>query len=405
MVTRSSFGQRWLAVPLVLLMGSPSWAGFTIQDLGSPMPTGTSGAAAINAAGQSTGTATGPGVAAVAVIGSGPGSFQAVGAPGAVTSFGRAINLQGTIAGYEIDSSGIRHGFYAGAGQMTVLKPLEVGTLSGTYTVLGGINDSGTAVGTGDIPGGANRAFTIGPGGSPTIIAPLGTGTFDSASGINNKGMVVGTSETSPGGLQEAFITDPTGVATGLLDRNSAGNFRYNTYGTAIDDNSDVVGYGDVGSSEHAFFAPAQGGKLIDLGLPYYATSSMANAVNDDGDVVGEVLYGPNPPGQPSSRAFLWSASTGMVDLNSLLLPSDQASWTLVSATGINDLGQISGQGYFDGALQGFALTPIPGGSLFEPAVQGVPGPPTLILSALGLAIAAAGAGLRRGRTGGRAAA
>ena len=149
----------------------------------------------------------------------------------------------------------------------------------------------------------------------------------------------------------------------------------------------------------------ARGGPLVDLGVLPGGTSSLANAVNDLANVVGEVLYGPSSPGQPNSRAFLWGASDGLFDLNTLISPGDQASWILTQATGINDSDQISGEGYLDGVLHGFVLTPIPGQPIFAPAVQGVPEPPTLILSAVGLAIVAAWSRLRRGRTGGRAAA
>ncbi len=225
--------------------------------------------------------------------------------------------------------------------------------------------------------------------------------------GINSSGRVVGSSEVSPGGLQHAFITDAQGHAVDLLSRNTAGNFRFNTYGTALNYYGDVVGYGDAGNSEHAFFASSAGGPLVDLGLLFGGTASLANAVNAEDNVVGMVQFGSSPPSQPSGQAFLWSASNGMVNLNSLLLPSDQATWNLADATGINDSDQISGEGYVNGVLHGFVLTPIPGGSIFDPAVTVVPEPPAWLLSALGLAMAAAWSRsrLRRGRTGGRAAA
>ena len=405
MVPTSSFA-HWRSAPLLIaLLASPSSAGFTIRDLGAIVDSGTSGAQAINAAGGTAGTATGPGGATVAVMSSGSGNFQAVPVSGATSSVGRSINLAGDVAGTYTDGVGVRHGFVMSMGQMNVLKPLTVGGLSGTYTLANGINDSGQVVGTGDVPGGTTRAFTMGPGGSPTIIAPLGSGTFDVGNGINNNGTVVGASEILPGGLQHAFITNSAGTATDLLGRNSAGNFRFNTYGIAINNNGDVVGNGDVGSFEHAFYASSKGGALVDLGILTGGTSSLANAVNDQSYVVGEVLFGSSPPGRPNSEAFVWNGSNGIVDLNSLLLPSDRSSWVLTDATGINDSDQISGQGYLNGVLHGFVLTPMPGDSIFDPAVSIVPEPPTLLLSALGLAIAAARARFRRGRTGGRAAA
>jgi probable HAF family extracellular repeat protein len=55
--------------------------------------------------------------------------------------------------------------------------------------------------------------------------------------------------------------------------------------------------------------------------------------------------------------AFLWSRET-MVDLNSFL-PTN-SGWVLYGATGINDLGQIVGDGTHNGLNRAFLLTPTP---------------------------------------------
>lgn len=48
-----------------------------------------------------------------------------------------------------------------------------------------------------------------------------------------------------------------------------------------------------------------------------------------------------------------------MWDLNSLLDESG-AGWTLASAQGINNLGQIIGTGFHDGRMAAFILNPVP---------------------------------------------
>jgi probable HAF family extracellular repeat protein len=402
MVSSPSFA--WRACPILALiagMAAPSSAGFTIRDLGVLVPSGTSGAEAINATGQAAGVASTAGGVDVAAKTSGSGNLQAIGLPpNAVSSLASSINATGQIAGTYTDSQGVQHGFSTGMGGLGVISPLT----GGTFTQANGINSFGQVVGTGDSAGGYSRAFVAGSGGNPTAIAPLGTGTFNMGSGINDNGTVVGTSETSPGGREHAFIASSPANPIDLLSRNSTGNFAFDTFGTAIANNGDVAGYGDVGQSEHAFFARNTGGALVDLGVLAGASTSIADGLNDLSQVVGQLGYGTGMPGTGDSRAFLWDAARGMFDLNSLISSSDQSQWVLIQATGINDSDQISGVGSLDGVLHGFILTPIAGESIFDPVVS-VPEPPALVLSMMGLAIAAAWVRVRRGRTGGRAAA
>ena len=73
-------------------------------------------------------------------------------------------------------------------------------------------------------------------------------------------------------------------------------------------------------------------------------------------------------------------------DLNTLL-PSG-SGWTLLAATGINDLGQIVGYGTYDGNNQGFLLTPSALGD--PPNVTYVPEPTSMICLATIFAIAVA---------------
>jgi probable HAF family extracellular repeat protein len=400
MVHQSSSARRpWLVLALIAGMGGPSSAGFTIRDLGVIVASGSSGAEAINGGGQAAGMATDARGNQVAVRSSGSGGFQAISLPSdAVSSLARSINLSNEVAGSYTDKDGVQHGFFSSTGQAEVFKPL---TSQGTFTQANGINGSGHVVGSGDIGGGINRAFMASGGGAPSTIGPLGNALSSNwANGINDGGTVVGTSELSAGGRQHAFFTDSSGGATDLLTRNSAGSFFFNTFGQAIDNNGDIVGHGDLGPNEHAFFASSRGGALVDLGVLPGAVSSFADGVNNLARVVGSLDFGAG-----SSRAFLWDAQHGMVDLNTLISSADRSSWLLSGATGINDGNQISGEGYFHGVLHGFVLTPIEGQSIFTPADSVVPTPPALVLSAMGLGIASGWARLRRGRTGGRAAA
>jgi probable HAF family extracellular repeat protein len=402
MIQTSTSYLRWVSVLVVIAgMAAPASAGFTIKDLGVIVGSGTSAAEAINNSGGAAGVATGVGGGNVAVESSGGGSFQLISVPNSTSSIGMSINDANQVAGYFVGTNGTTHGFYTSGGQATQIQSLA----GGTFTMASGINNGGQVVGTGDIANGQSRAFIASGGGTPTAINPLGSGGFNQGSGINDNGTVVGTSETSPGGLLHAFLTGPGGTPVDILSRNAAGNFAFNTFGAAIANDGDIVGYGDVGRGEHAFFASSKGGALTDLGILNGASSSLGLGVNDMSLVVGQDQFG---SGLTGSRAFLWGAGHGMVDLNTLIPSANQAHWVLASATGINDLDQISGMGYLNGVLHGFVLTPISGQSIFDPADSGgVPEPPALVLTLLGSGIAAAWRwrSLRRGRSGGRAAA
>jgi probable HAF family extracellular repeat protein len=78
---------------------------------------------------------------------------------------------------------------------------------------------------------------------------------------------------------------------------------------------------------------------------------SFANAVNNAGQVVGLS----DVAGVKEPHAFLWSGGA-MRDLNSLI-PAN-SGWVLEDATGVNDAGQICGEGTHKGKTRAFLLTP-----------------------------------------------
>ena len=64
---------------------------------------------------------------------------------------------------------------------------------------------------------------------------------------------------------------------------------------------------------------------------------ATARAINDRGQIVGDAK-------DLNSRAFIWIPYLqNITDLNSYLSASQQLSWTLLSAYGINDQGRIVG--------------------------------------------------------------
>jgi probable HAF family extracellular repeat protein len=139
------------------------------------------------------------------------------------------------------------------------------------------------------------------------------------------------------------------------------------SYGMAINNYNHVVGYSTINGNNERVHAFLYEGKMIDLGsLGWKKTESdisVALAVNNNGQVVGYSFL-PTVGDMPLQQvAFLWmrdGAGVGkMVNLNQLL--AVKGNYLLVSATGINDNGQIAAQAYDlqSGAVRAVLLTPM----------------------------------------------
>jgi probable HAF family extracellular repeat protein len=120
-----------------------------------------------------------------------------------------------------------------------------------------------------------------------------------------------------------------------------------------------------AGGIQHAFLF--DGSVMHDLGS--LGGASFGYDVNNNGAVVGSSYRSPNGN---MLRAFLYTTTSGLIDLNSLI--DGSSGWSnLSSATSINDSGQITGNGLINGQYHAFLMTPVP-----EPA--------TLALATVGLA-------------------
>ena len=75
-------------------------------------------------------------------------------------------------------------------------------------------------------------------------------------------------------------------------------------------------------------------------------------AMNNHNEIVGQARI------EDQVRAFVWNEQEGMQDLNELITPG--SGWVLHGAFGINDHGQIVGDGFYNGKPSAFLLTPIP---------------------------------------------
>ena len=228
-----------------------------------------------------------------------------------------------------------------------------------------GINNLGQVVGETqipDFPGIPMRAFLYSNGTIATLGAPSGKGSV--AFGINDSTQIVGDYTTNfdfmitnSFGTNTAFLYDH-GVTNNLSAVGGLGTLRAGS-AVAINNQEQVTGYAiNISSTiRHAYLY--SGGGMSDLGgLDSVRTNSEGLALNNLGQVVGiaGTNFNFNDGITNSSHAFLYTDGT-MLDLNNLTT----APYTLESATGINDYGQIVGYGVNGLRIQrAFLLTPMP---------------------------------------------
>jgi len=288
----------------------------------------------------------------------------------------RGINDAGEVVG-DVSAGGFTKAFFFTAGTLTTFAPDDVYS-----SVAYAVNKSGQIAGYG---GQGPTAFIYNPGGTFTQTGTLG-GASSEAFGLNDPGHAVGTSSTSAffphaflytGGLLIGLGTlgGHTSVAVSINNSDQIAGYAQTftsvnhaflyTNGTlqdlqtlggsgsrasAINDSGAVVGTSDVSGSSatHAFLYT--NGVMTDLGT--LGTNSYATSINATGNIVGY-----SDVGGGSSGPHAWVYRAGVLrDLNALIDPASR--WILETAVAINNAGQITGTGTFNGSNQAYVLTP-----------------------------------------------
>lgn len=364
---------------------------YSLTDLGLLPGGNLSRAAAINNAGQVTGDAAintdfPPDLRAyrwqsgvMSLIGTPPTSL--VPGSGGTFSAGRGINASGQIAGITSETIGadvfVRGFFYNGT-SMAFVPTLPGGAIN----VANGVNASGVVVGY------SNRdpdpavtpydAFRWDSGTNTLTALPrFYTGaSFTIASGINSSGRIVGTGEFDGSGLQRAFRWDTGDSALTAIPVLPAFNgiddpATFNNFANRVNDSGNVVGISDVSDfigtgifRQHAYLYLSGTNTLIDIGT-LGGNLGEARGLNSFNEVVGFS----NPFDDGPDRAFLYTQSGGIVDLNTLV-DGTGAGWTLLRAESIND----------DGWIVGFGLDPNGDEHAFLLRPQAIPEPATWAL-------------------------
>ncbi|PYL10152.1 MAG: hypothetical protein DME33_01735 [Verrucomicrobia bacterium] len=329
------------------------------------------------------------------------------------------IDLDGYAANTITDAGQIVGSKFFGADRHAAFWPnsqspaIDLGTLPGftTSTALGS-NPRGEIVGLAGF--GADRPIYWKSSQSTPIELPgLPVGLLGQASAINPVGQIVGTffaldfsvqqpvfwpkSNAAPIYLPELSDTFPHGLAFSInavgnilgdactadfvechvaLWTNSAstpmalaspgGDFIYTDIGLSsgfsvapgLNNAGSVVGYAynaDYSETRAVFWASSVSSAVV-LSTTGEFSNGTAEGINEKGQIVGTAYNSDFS----DFHAFMWpnSASQG-IDLNALIPPD--SGWELVVARGINNRGEITGLGLFNGTVHAYALIPVPG--------------------------------------------
>lgn len=264
-----------------------------------------------------------------------------------------ALNNRGQVVGEWVDHNQLRdgstytNGYFAQwqvyKNRNATLTQVLPRPVASPAVVAGGssINDSGVAVGGGH--GGAaefyRRVIT-------NFVPPRGfTISSTSVNAISNSGAVVGQAMGNFGPRAVAFNLASPSVLLPVHSPSSA---------TATNINGDVVGTSQIGNNGPVTFLLTQHGtKYLPAPPPRQGCAEQYQpvAVNDADQVVGDTFYFCQQLVQQTSFLYSSGKTYDLVDL----LPAN-ANWQIVDVAGIDDRGEIVGNGYYKGTLEPFVM-------------------------------------------------
>lgn len=250
--------------------------------------------------------------------------------PGGEASDARALSADGNVVVGMADVGGLAwHAFrWTNTGGMS-----DLGTLGGAQSYAWGSSaDGAVVIGSADTAGGPEHAFRWTSAGGMADLGTLG-GDTSYATGVSADGNVVVGAAQQAGGEYRPFRWTGGGmVALGTLGGPDA-------YAMAVSSNGHAIaGYSYInGTDWHAFRWSA--GAMADLGT-LGGTNSQAVAISGDGLVVVGDSY---IAGDTATRAFRWSAASGMQSVEDWLRSTGVNVSTDVTsdAAGVNQDGSV----------------------------------------------------------------
>jgi probable HAF family extracellular repeat protein len=272
--------------------------------------------------------------------------------PGGI-DYSRAFGLNevGVVVGMSEAPGGLRAFRWSEAAGMEAL-PSPVRT---AYDV----NDAGIIVGYGPVNGGFS-AFRWDATSGAVDLGDLPGGPIDSyATAINESGLIAGYGSGSEGIralLWDGLDIEVLGELPGGVARSRASDINEHDMVSG----SSHASQAGMPNGERPFLWDAESG-IRNLGNLPGANDTFALGLNNNGQVVG---YG---QGSSSQRAFLWEANE-IYDLNDLVSDDDPLKpyVALLTATDINDFGAIAATGVDSrtGNTLGYLLVPVAGATL-----------------------------------------
>jgi probable HAF family extracellular repeat protein len=247
------------------------------------------------------------------------------------TSHGYAINHKGAVAG-SIDpyNHNLSIAFLWDGSSPTITT---LGTLGGGMSEALGINASGQVTGWASQMDGKSHAIVSSSQGL-IDIGVLPGGTFSSGTAINNAGQITGWSYTAGATKPRAFLYNP-----GMLMDIGQG---LDSIGNAINSLGHIAGQW---AGHAAVYTPRTGVVRIP-GLE--DVISDAKSINSLGQVVG--VYS----SAGATNVYVYTPGGKAVDLNGLLAPN--SGWQIKTAWSINDFGQVTGDGLYNGTSHAYIL-------------------------------------------------
>jgi probable HAF family extracellular repeat protein len=272
------------------------------------------------------------------------GAMQHIGTLGGVFSKAFAINDSSDIVGRSVKSvadGGFERGFIYSQGMMN-----DIGILPGFInSVALDISNGGQVAGYSFNSPSDSRAMLYSNG----IRIDLGTlgGAASVATGISDNGVIVGISNPADGhAIDRAFVYNLPGKTPFTLHDLGPADQATPSRAFAVNNHGQIVG--DVGNSEAFVY---ENDTMTGLGFLPGGALSIAYGVNDLGQAVGYTFTG------VQNRGFM-SYLGKMYDLTERL-DADGSGWLVQAAHGNNDRGEIVGEGVGpDGKTYAILLQP-----------------------------------------------
>jgi probable HAF family extracellular repeat protein len=326
--------------------------------------------------------------------------------PGAFYDSPSSLNNSAQVVGNSLVATAMVHAMRWEAEKVT-----DLGTLGGNYSYAEAINDAGAIVGFSVNSAGVNRATLWNGSGGIDLEPSNKLGGY--ASDINNVGQVVINRPAAAGSTHAVLWTDntvtdlPVFPGSRIYSNASAINDAGKIVGSITDLDSlltravlwqgnTVTGLGALYENFNSSNDISNTGEIVgdsvvangirhatlwsrsaitDLGaltpIPGSGTESVANAINDAGQIIGYSILDDNPRATVQ-HATLWDHGA-MIDLNDVVDPAfTKMGWEIVNASDINNKGAIVADAWQHGFQHALLLTPVPEPEAFMMLLAGL---------------------------------